>query len=99
MSVARSLALVQLVIVAMGFLGLQVLGRLENPGDHVGILAVWIALATNHGLLLFAVPMLWVVFAAVAANRIPEQQINVLAVIITAALLILLTVPMVALLR
>jgi hypothetical protein len=96
---ARGLAFVQFMVVALGVVALHLLVKLDGTPRHS---EVWAALATwlaRYGLWLFAIPILWAIFATALRGKISERGINMAGVLITALLILVLGVPIVMHLR
>lgn len=96
---ARGLAFVQFITAAIGVATLHVMVKLDDPGRHpdvIASLAPWLA---RHGLWLFAIPILWAVFANAVRDKLPEKVLNAFGVAITVFLFLLLAVPLAFYLR
>lgn len=96
---ARGLAFIQFIIAAIGVVSLHVMVKLDDPSRHpdtIASLAPWLA---RHGLWLFAIPILWAVFASAIRNKTPENVLNAFGVAITIFLFLLLAIPLAFYLR
>lgn len=90
---ARVLAFVQFLIVGIGAFTLHLLVRLnaEDKPDAIENLAQFLA---RHGLWLFAVPIVWVVFATATRDKLSEKTMNAIGIAWTAILFLVIAIPL-----
>lgn len=91
---ARGLAFFQFVLVGLGVFALHTMARLGDTKDHPGLVAEYAPLLARHGLWLFAVPILWAALATGAEGRLRPSIINGVGLVVTAALFLVLAVPL-----
>lgn len=91
---ARGLAFLQFIVVAIGVATLHIMVKLDDPARHpdlIASLAPWLA---RYGLWLFAIPILWSIFASIVSSTISGKALKAIGLTITVFLVLLLAVPL-----